>query len=105
MKIILLILLLFGCNQKVYLNGTYTSELLNTQTIYEFSKDEVKVKLIVNGILLINENGQYEINEDKDEITFIFSNLINDRHQFNGSFTFEENKHAIKIGQFEFKKK
>ena len=102
MKILLILLILFGCKQKERLNGSYGSELLNTQTLYEFDRNVVTVKVIVSGIIVLNEKGYYEINHD--EITFTFPNII-DKYDLEGSFTFKENDNSIMIGPFEFKKK
>ncbi len=104
MKILLLLFLLFGCKQKNTLEGIYSSELLNTQTFYEFKRNEVNVKLIVSGIVVLNEKGEYIINDDSNEITFIFPNVI-DKYDLEGSFTFKENDDSIMIGMFEFEKK
>lgn len=107
-KILLLILLLLvGCEEKTYLNGTYTSKLLNSETFYEFDEDQVKVKLIVSGIVLVNETGKYVINEEENEITFKFPDLnnadalVNDK-KLEGTFTFEQKEDSIKIGMIEF---
>ena len=104
MKLLLLLFLLFGCKQKNVLEGTYQSELLNTQTYYEFKKNEVNVKLIVSGMIVLNENGTYVINDEADEITFVFDDVI-ESYDLEGSFTFKEKDDSIMIGLFEFKKK
>ena len=104
MKLLLLLFLLFGCKQKNVLEGTYQSELLNTQTYYEFKKNEVNVKLIVSGMIVLNENGTYVINDEADEITFVFDDVI-ESYDLEGSFTFKEKDDSITIGLFEFKKK
>lgn len=104
MKILCLLFLLFGCRQKNTLDGIYTSELLNTQTYYEFNRNEVNVKLVVSGMIVLNEKGEYIINADANEITFIFPNVI-DKYDLEGSFTFKEKDDSIMIGMFEFKKK
>ena len=104
MKILFLLFLLFGCKQKHMLEGTYQSELLNTQTYYEFKKNEVNVKLIVSGMIVLNEKGTYIINDESNEITFIFDDVI-ESYDLEGSFTFKEKDDSIMIGYFEFKKK
>ena len=104
MKILLLLFILFGCKQANTIEGVYYSKLLNTQTYYEFTKNDVNVKLIVSGIIILNENGKYKINEDANEITFQFDEIIND-YDLEGSFTFEAKENSIMIGLFEFKKK
>lgn len=104
MKLLLLLFLLFGCKQKNVLEGTYQSELLNTQTYYEFKKNEVNVKLIVSGMIVLNENGTYVINDEADEITFVFDDVI-ESYDLEGSFTFKEKDDSIMIGLFEFEKK
>ena len=101
-KILLLLFLLFGCQQQIFLEGKYSSNLLNSQTIYEFDQDVVKVKLIVSGAIIINEAGKYQLNDEQDEITFTFPDLGESGKQFEGSFTFEEKENAIVIGTIEY---